>query len=71
MGSVKQSTIPKRARRTAKLDIRALPAALARWRHAAAAAGVSLTEWVEHHLDRACGAAQDQEQSNARETIED
>lgn len=61
MGSVKQPAIPKRARRTAKLDIRALPAALARWRRAAEGAGVSLTEWVEHHLDRACEAKQDEE----------
>lgn len=71
MDSVKQSTTPKRARRTAKLDIRTLPATLARWRHAAAVAGVSLTEWVEHHLERACGVVQDQEQSDAREAIED
>lgn len=51
-----RAEVEKRARRTAKLDIRTLPTTLDDWRRAARRAGVSLTEWVEHHLNCACGA---------------
>lgn len=39
--------------RSAHLHIKTLPATLERWRAAAELEGVSLTAWIEQHLERA------------------